>query len=308
MDIGYFSKNRKKYISPDIKGLYCLGDKNRCSHFEEDGAKRIPWGKRPSLSEYNLLEKLHILPNKKQVKNRVLPSFIRDLINLKFLNMPLPYVENIEESTLPVSISSLMITNTYEYNDLFESKDIIWPYAILPFIKALFFVGDYEPSMRWIRLGIHRDHFPALEYLKTFVDEKGVVLDSINRFDSLRFLEIEMLYNHDVFSAINSSLLGLEISATKSKFPVSNLFKMETLQMLKMKGIKSEIDCNVFLSLPKLIEIEIYNSKKITNIELLLKCKKLETVTLVNCGKPLNKKNKKRFLDAGFEKLDIDYA
>ena len=308
MKQSYLSKSRMQYISSEIEGLYCVGNKDVCNHYESDGAKRIPWGKKPIYSDFNLIKRLHIIPSGEQVKASMIPSYVNNLSNLRFLRIPFPYLLNLNQESIPSNLTSLMIENSYEYEKQLDIKNIEWPDITLPFLKALLFIGDYDPSTIWYKLNISNKEIPTVEYLKTFIDKRGLILSEISKLSTLKLLEIEMVYNHDIFSEINSPLIGLDISTANSKFPISNLANIKSLQMIRLKNIKSEIDCEIFLNLSELREIEILNSKKILNISMLLKCKKLNSVSLINCGNPLKKEGKKKFKNADFEKIDIDYS
>ncbi len=308
MNISYLTAHRTNYFSPDTHGLYCVGNKNLCSHFEDDGAIRIAWGDDPENQDFDLVEKLYLIPSKTQVKNAVIPPYVRKLKNLHFLAIPFPYIFSLTKEALPEKLKSLMISNMHDYEKLLKNKKIKWPNIELPQLNALIFLGDYEPSTIWFQLDIANNHVPNLSYLKTFIDKDGAVLNGIKNFNSLKFLEIEMVYHHNIFDYINSDLIGLDIAGADNKFPVTNLNKLKALEFIRLRSVKAEIDCEVFLSLPQLKEIEILNSKKINNVNSLLKIKNLKSFAMINCGNPLKKKGKEKFKSSGFERLDIDFS
>lgn len=300
--------NRMKFISPSTSGLYCIGNKDLCSHFEEDGAIRFPWGSEIEKSNYGLIEKLYLLPTEAQIKKVTIPTYVNNLINLRFLSIPFPFVLSLKEDSVPDSLSSLMITNLYDYEESLKGQRIEWPGIALPTLRALIFLGDYEPSTEWHLLGIKKEYLPELEYLNTYIDEKGCVLDAIKEFDSLRALEVSKVSNYNIFSYISSKLISIDISSSGNKFPIDNIKNLKELEMIRLVNIKSEINCEVFLNLPKLKEIEIIDSKKISNVDLLLEHNNLKGLSLINCGNPLKKDGKNKFKMSGLERLDIDYS
>ena len=304
----YFVENRAKYFSPDMEGCYCIGNKDICSHLEDEGATRFAWGAEPKREDFASIKKLYFLPSKTQIKNSEIPFYVCQLDNLRHLTIPFPFLLNLTQESLPNNIKCLAIENQYDYGDWLNEKKILWPEITLSTLKTLVFGGDYEPSTMWHCLGIENKHLSSLEFIKTYVDKEGCILNAIQKFEALKVLEIGKVYGHDIFKYISKELIAIEISGASAKFPFSNIKNLKKIEMIRLVGIKSEIDFEVFLDLPALTEVEIISSKKIKNINFLLKCKHLKSVSLLDCGNPLKKEGKQRFMDHGFQRLDIDFS
>lgn len=303
-----FGTNRMKYFSHNSDGLYCIGNKDLCSNFEDDGAIRFSWGTEIETSHHDLIKKLYLLPTKSQIMKASIPAYVKKLTNLRFLSIPFPLALSLTKDSIPDSLSSLMFSNLYDYEEYLKCKKMDWPGITLEKLKALIFLGDYESATKWHLLNIKREHVPSLEFLKSYIDEKGFVLASIKEFDSLHTLEVSKVSDHNIFDHISSKLIALDISGAGNKFPIDNLYKLKELEMVRLVNIKSEINCEVFLKLTELKEIEIIDSKKIHNIDLLLKHNNLKSLSIINCGNPLKKDGKNKFKLSGFEMLNIDYS
>jgi hypothetical protein len=305
---GFFAEHRARYISPDVRGRYCVGSKNLCSHFVDDGATRIEWGEEPAEEHLSSIRTLHFIPTKSQIKKPVLPSYVSRLKNLEYLSIPFPFLLNLDQSSLPVNLKSLAIENSFEYEDALKGKEICWPDIVLPKLKALIFLGDYEPSTMWVGLRMEKKNVPSLEYLKTNIDKAGAVLDSIKNLEISGTLEIAKVNSHNIFDYVDHRLLALEISDSSAGFDISHIARLKNIEMISLNSLKSEIDCEIFLGLPALKEIEIISSKKIKNIDALIERKNLKSLLLLDCGNPLKKEGKQKFKAAGFERLDVDYS
>lgn len=305
MNNSYLIKERSKYFDSDSNGLYCVGNKNLCAHFEDDGAIRIPWDEAPDKKEFLSIEKIYLLPTRSQVAKATVPSYLKELRNLRFVCLPSPFIGRLKVTDLPDSVNSLMINCMDDYP---VTKGMTWPDLTLSNVNGLMFLGDYEPALRWIEWRLTPEQVPGLKYLKTYVDKKGEVLNEIQKFGSLSHLEIEMVYDHDIAGKISSALTILDISVASVKFSVSNISNIKTLKSLRLRSVKGEIDCDTFTALPDLTELQILNSKKIINVESLLSCQRLKSVSFVNCGNPIKNETKVKFEHAGFENLDIKYA
>lgn len=293
---------------PSKKDIYyCVGSKEKAKVFEEDGAVHLAWDKVP---EADLLEKitaLRLLPNKGQVGKAKFPAFVKELKRLSIIEIPVPFLSILKKGDLPKGLKTIMISNRKDYADLVTKQVPEWPDVVLPSLKALIFFNEMGCVELTSMLNISQQHVPALEYLSIRVDKKGKILQDLEKFTSLRHLELEFASKYDVFSHISSPLEALAIIAADKELPVGDLMKFPQLKTIFWNTIRAEIDCNVFTQLPDLLELEIINSKKIEHAEALLLCKKLKNIIFVNCNDPF-KKIKKEFAAENYNILDIMYA
>jgi hypothetical protein len=298
---------RKSGYYPSDKETYCIGSKEKASAFVEDGATRIAWDQAPGNDEYKKIRALRLLPNKTQAGKGKFPSFVKELENLSFLEIPLPFLSVITKEDLPAGLETLMISNTDEFVEWVTKKLSDWPDIQLPALKALIFFTGFGAAELPHLLNISQDHFPSLEYLQCKMDKQGNILKDIEKFTTLKHLEVEFASNHDVMASVRGPLEVLSIIGTDKNFPLNNLSLLKQLQSVWLNGIKTVIDCNVFTTLPDLLEVNVLNSKKIEHAEALLSCKKLKRIFFLNTAQPF-KKIKDQFDPSTYERLDIKFS
>lgn len=286
---------------------YCAGSKEKAKTFEEDGGIRFAWDQEPAAGDYKKIRVLRLLPNKTQAVKGKFPAYVKKLEHLSLLEIPLPFLSVITQDDLPQGLETLIISNNEEYADLVNKKLPEWPGITLPKLKALSFFTEFGAAELPSLLNISQEHVPSLEFLECRIDKKGNILKDIEKFTTLLHLEVEFAYNFDVLSIINSPLEVLSTVGADKDFPIDKLSRLTHLQTIWLNTIKPVIDCNLFTKLPDLLEINVINSKKVEHAEALLACKKLTSISFVNCGQPF-KKIKDQFVPENYERLDIKYS
>ncbi|KOV86291.1 hypothetical protein [Nocardia sp. NRRL S-836] len=292
-----FGTSRERYLGPlGGDGVFCVGNADECDHYTEDGAVRIPWRGRPQPEDVPRVHSLALCPTEAQLRKAVLPAYLPDLVNLESLTLPAPLVAHL---TSP-SLTSLVISNA-------DGQAPPVPLAAdtaLPALRALMWVSSCTTP----RLPGVVDPLPPLEFLRTNVSGDGAVLRQLAALPSLRHLELVHLKNVDVVDHLVAPLRVLEISGTGRDFPVARLAEIVTLEALRLNGVRAEIDCAVFQALPNLVQLTVLNSKRVVNVEALLDCPELASVTFIDCGNPFGRDGKALFRSKGFAELDIDYS
>lgn len=301
------STRKSAYYPSGKETYYCIGSKENTKVFEEDGAIRLSWGQEPPADEYKKISALRLLPNKAQASKGKCPAFVKDLEQLSFLEIPLPFLSNLKQEDLPAGLKTLMISNSEEHAEWVNKNSPEWPGIKLSELKALIFFNGFGSVELSSLLNISQEDVPSLEYLAFRMDKKGNILKDIEKFTSLRHMEVEFAYNFDIISSVNSPLEALSIIGADKDFPVNKLSRLTHLQTVWMNGIKAVIDCNVFTTLPDLLEVNVINSKKVEHAEALLACKKLKSIMFTNCGQPF-KKIKDQFTTEQYDRLDIKYS
>ncbi|WP_022822336.1 hypothetical protein [Hymenobacter norwichensis] len=298
----------KSTYGPTTHGVYCLGSKSECSHLEEDGAVRLNWGKTPEPEQLANIQSLYLLPTTVQLaKSPHLPDFIRKLGQLRFLELPLPLALTLQPDALPASLESLTLLHWEQYAGGLNIKDARWPGLTLTGLKSFSILSGFGAPELPSLLGVSNEVFPQLEHLSCRLDKKGEVLAQLADFTSLRHLELEFAYNHNIFASINSPLQSLSLEGANKEFPLARITVIPTLELLWLNGIKADINCALFQALPNLREISVLNSKKVANAQELLQCPKLESIYFLDCGNPF-KGVKNQFQEAKYEMLDIDFS
>jgi hypothetical protein len=289
-----FGASRDRYLGGDT--VFCVGNAAECDHYTVDGGIRIPWGGTPSdLSE---VRDLALCPTEAQLRKAVLPAYLPDLVNLEALTLPAPLAVRLTPGSVGERVRTLVLGNP---DGLVPAAPLAAD-VVLPGLRALMWVSSLTtPTLTQVA-----DPLPPLEFLYTNVSKD--VLRQLEDLPTLRHLELADLKDVDVFDHLTAPLKVLEIGGAGRAFPVGGLASVPTLTAVRLNGIRAEIDCTVFRALPELGQLTVLNSKKITNIDALLDCPKLASVTFVNCGNPFRKDGKARFGAKGFAHLDIAYS
>jgi hypothetical protein len=304
-----FNEYRSTYINPNIEGAFCLGSRQTCSHFSDDGVTFVPWNSIISEERYLSVKKLYLKPTVSQLKKAHFPTYITNLNNLWYLSMPCRYINKITNTSLPDCLRSIMITTNYEYENDQSVLQISWQdNAVFPNVTALIFTADFTPKGNAPYMKINSQMFPNLEFVRLVCDNKGKILDTLKNLDKLRLIELENIRNSDPFDLITDSVEGIRISAGGAKFNASKIVKLQNLNTIWLHGMKCEIDCSMFSGFKNLRELIIMNSKKITHPEQLLQCKTLTSIKFVNCGNPFNKGLKDKIKHTLTGEIEIDFS
>lgn len=302
------SLKRAEYMPLGLN-TYCIGNKTECAHFEEDGATIIPWGKNPDTGDFTLIESLRLLPNQTQLKKATIPEFIKDLSNLKFLELPLPMALNIKHDSLPKQLKTLMISNNSSNIENLKKQnvDLHFPDLNFPNLKGLWFYNGFGATELPGLLCINENNFLALEYIECFNNKNDTIQRDLKNFNKISFLHISNIGNYDIFSHLSQSLEYLSIIGTKKEFDINQISYLKSIKCLWLNTLKMEVDCKLFTHLPNLQEINILNSKKIINIEYLTHCEQLKSIYFLDCNKPF-KTTKQLFNEDDYYRFSIKYS
>lgn len=307
MSEGPFQTSRDKYLNPRITGVACVGSKSECRLLLDEGAAHVKWGQTPERLEQ--INALYLMPTPAQVKKPKLPEFLPELSGARRLVLPAPLLTTLTPKTAPPKLVTLLVDLDGRFTA--EGKQLPrWPdELVLPKLRGLMFTGTYASSGAWPKLGVTPRHVPGLEFFHSDVDSKGEVIDAVARFESLRHLELGGIGNFDnLFEVAPAQLEILQVGGSKLKFLLAGITRLRKLQALRLNTIKTEIDCRLLCQLPDLVELDVLNSKRISNVEALLECPSLRRVSFLDCGGPFNKPLCQRFEDHGFDSLAIKFA
>ncbi len=287
---------------------YCLGSKKDTVQFIEDGAISLPWETNLDKSKLPHIKALRLVPNRKQSESGVVPSYLNDMVNLEFLSMPLSFVLGLSQSSLPGSLISLMLINSGDSSGVFKKKKFCWPSIVLPKLRAIqFFNFGGAPKLDAL-LGLSGEILPSLNFFEYCISKSEKELEVIANLHGLKFLSLELVSNYDIFNYINSPLKALSIVGAGRNFPIARIKELQELEFIWVNNFQCEVDCEMFVSLPYLQEINIVNTTKINNIEALLACKNLKSIQFIRCGRPFKKLIKQLFIGRQYDRLEIDFS
>lgn len=310
----YISEYRTKYLPwrgrrYAQKGWeFVLGSKKDTIQLVQDGAIQLPWEAQPDKGTVKAIKALRLVPNQKQLKNCTVPLFVRELVNLEFLAMPLPFVVALEQNSIPDSLHSLMLINGKGCYEALNGKAFCWPKIVLPHVNALQFF-DFGGSKEIDSLfGLSEKTLPSLQFLECGIGKIKRKLDTIAELKGLTFVALEHVNHYDIVDSFNSPLHALSIVDADNKFPFPSIAKRESVELLWLNNLRCEVDCEVFTSFPLLKEINILNSLHIVNVEALLSCKRLESIQFTKCGRPFTKEVKELFVAKHYKRLNIEFA
>jgi hypothetical protein len=287
---------------------YCIGSKQNTSRFIEDGAINLPWGAKLDESKIQNIKALRLVPGRKQTESATVPAYLKDMVALEFLSMPLSFVVDLSQSSLPDSLTSLMLINSGDCLEYFKKKKFCWPSVVLSKLRALqFFDFGGAPKLDAL-MGLSGHSLPSLKFFEYSINKSEKELETIADFRGLEFLALELVSNFDIFKYINSHLKALSIASANSKFPLDNIANLKNLEFLWINNLKCEIDCEIFTSLTNLKELNVLNTSKIRNVDALLACKKLTSIQFIRCGRPFKKHIKELFTEKQYHRLEIDFS
>jgi hypothetical protein len=298
--VDHFGASRYRYVyPPDRDGIFCVGNAAECDHLTGDGAVRIAWGRSPVPGDEKKVRSLHLCPTVAQLRRPALPAFLPDLVNLESMVVPTPLLAGLSGSGVAEGLRTLVVAHDHAYPTPATPFELA-----LPGLRALMWSSPVDtPSLARVI-----DPLPPLEFLYANVSGDKAVLRQIHNLTTLRHLELADLKNVDVFDSIAAPLRALQIGRTGRDFPVAGLSTVPTVEALRLNGVRAEVDCAVFRTLPELVELDVLNTRKVANIEALLDCPKLASIRFLDCGNPFKKEGKALFRSRGFARLDIDYS
>ena len=283
----YFKEIQKSYYSGIPQ--FCVGNKEECSVFTDDGSIRVSWGQTIKPDFFKQIEGLALLPTEMQVKSiSKYSSLLVELPYLKKLISPVELFENLDEASFSWTVLDIS--------------------QILPPVKgkrhSLSGLYFKDLSSLTINIEMQNNNVPKLKYVETPVAERGFAsISNLSSHNEIGHLILRHCKSQELIPLEGKHLKTLGI--TDFYKDLNALKKISSLEVLYFNTIRSEIDCNIFLELPMLKEISILNSKKIINIENLLECKNLESIYLFRCNNPL-KSLKEAFREKKYKYLNID--
>lgn len=299
------------YFHPPEQFFYCSGAKKTFEDdYRDDGYHFIEWDTAAKDLPIEKIKLLTLAPGKPQLKKAVFPEYLSELANLEHAVFDINFLKNNQAEKLPAKIRSLILSRNLSYSDLLDDlikNKIEWDESVrLENLEALFIIADEEKE--GITATISDKVFPKLKYLGFKFTNKSE-LDIFERFPKLTDLELSDLRDYPIFEHIEHlPLISLDITGTNNKFDLADVKNLEALEFLRLNGIRSEIDCRIFTELPELTELVVLNSKKIINIEALLDCKNLKSISFLDCGNPFKKGIADKFKAEDYQMFDIKYA
>lgn len=310
----YIVQLRSEYL-PWSAGAYarkgwevCIGSAGDCEEFEEDGAARVSWGQQPG-TDRDGVRSLILKPGAKGLRDKAPPAWVRELSGLEHLFLPTTMVAGIEPGELPESLLGLTLRNFAGAAAVAGKAEPRWPPEVsLLNVKSLRLLDEPGSEQSKSLLGLSPGNLPSLKYVECLVNRSVGRLEDIREFTGLEFVWLEFVKSYDVVDYISSPVKALSLVNADGKFPFSRLGDLPSLELVRLNGMKGEIDCGVFTGLPRLREVVVLNSRKIVNPEALLECERLESIDFLNCGRPFGEAVRQRLKARSYARLEIDFA
>ncbi|WP_234013876.1 hypothetical protein [Cronobacter dublinensis] len=293
------------YLPDKNNGYYCMGNKAACQHFAEDGAKIIPWSKAPEFDDDVVSLRLELTDkNVKSLKGRP-PQWLAGLAKLTFLQMPLELMVKMEPGDLPVGLKSLMLVH---YETSSYSAPIAWrALAESTALEALTLQNDFGSQSCAAFTCVSDFQMLNLSFLSYDSAKNGKLVTLIDNNKSFELISIDCITHDEINSDAVRNATGLSFIGVDKTIDLHSLEGLSNLEAIFINSAKCEIDCSIFDKMPSIKEVEIINSKKITNPAALLANRKVNKLFVLDCGNPF-KKLKKEVDPGDYELLDIDYS
>lgn len=307
----FITQRKQSFFQTEKEFCYCTGAKKIYGDdYREDGYGFIGWDAHVSEIPVEKVRLLMLLPSKPQLKKAALPDFIGKLSNLEHIVFDINFLKKEQVERLPPSVDSIILSRNLAYADLLKAlteNKIEWNEDVrLENLGALLIIGDEEKTR--ITTRISAENLPSLKFLGFTFSSKDE-LETFRRFNALTDLELSNLRDLPIFEHIEHlPLLSLDITGANNKFDIAGAKRLKTLRHLRLNGVRSEVDCRLFAELPELTELVVLNSKKVLNVGALLDCKKLISISFLDCANPFKKEVARRFDQRAYEIFDIEYA
>ena len=303
-----FSFERKMRHFPAESSLhFVIGGTDKSALFDRK-ARWLAWGKPIPTADRPEVRYLRLSPGPRQAESFHPLEYVSDLENLEYLALPFPFVADLDPKRLPRTLRTLQIAYDGERFGSIEAASVRWPAVSLPSVSAVFFGSDPTGRAFWPHLGVGREHLPRLEAVRAHLGEDERVLPALERMGALTFVELYTAGNVDLFGTLPDSLEYLFLNATQRKFDGSRITRLRALRSVQLGHIRSPLDLAWLESLPHLIELRLWSTKKLLHVESVLALEHLRRLSVVGCGKPFSRELAAQLEDAGLDQLDIRLA
>ncbi len=298
-------RSRNRYVDPAGPGIHVVGNAEKS---DDEGATRTAWGKALTVPAESV-RALHLRPTAAQAKGAKLPAYIDAMASLRFLAVPYPFLPGLKGAAVLQRITTLQLDYALETTAAYDPRKFAWPDEVTPGLLGLRVVGsETRRVVPWADLGLTADRAPSLEFLGCDVGKRPALLALVGSFSKLRHVELYLLGDSDVFGHLPESVAYAFISSTGPKFAFGHIARLCALQGLSLLWARNEVDCEVLAAMPALTELKLHSCKKVRAIEALLASKSLQSIEVVNCGRPFSKPVAQRFEARGFDHLSIGFA
>jgi len=301
----YLLQKRSQYLTALDHALW-VGSASVYKSRARDGHAHCDWDAVPGGDVLEGVQSIHLVPPTPDIT--ALPAWLATLPALRTLGLPYTFLPSLDAAKLPAKLACLQVI----YDDATAPRET-WDQTrysghVLPNVRGFFQLATNEPSTAWLGSGLRAEHLPGLEAWLSDLNGDEHALARVSELQRVEYLALEAVRDAKVFESVPVSVEGLHLGLPTKAFSLSNIARLHKLRYLRINGARFEVDCAHFVNAPQLIELDILNSKKIKNVEALLECKQLKSVSFLDCAKPFKGPLKQRFKDHGFDRLEIDFA
>lgn len=279
-----------------------IGAKAQIRDYTDENGRRLNWNATPSDAELQELahevEDVLLYPSPYQIRKPRLPPYLGRLTRAWFLDMPVPLLTMLRADTLPALRT--MRLNFHEHYTDWGKQVPRWPKdLVLPNLRGL--IADPDYVERWPDLQVRATNVPSVQFLEVRIDRGGKALEAIAELGGIRHLNLANVRNHSgLFAAAPAGLGHLHINGTGRDLSIAGITRLTALRSLALWNARCEIDCRILAKLPRLEQLSLFGSSKLTHVGALLKCPELAWLWVVACKEPFKGPLAKRFEARGF--------
>jgi len=290
-----------RLLDEDPAAYWCLGTRDACDVFREDGDGVLSWRRQEELPEGT--GALRVIPGRVSQLTTI-PSVVGRLPRLRFLEMPAPMLSDLALERVPPSIETLQLVNPRHTVDFAPRWDGL---RALRSLRYVTFHDEFGADPIREQLSNFPLNDLRLDYLSFNLSKCGPLTEGINRRHTLKTVMVTDLGGFPLAEHLPTRIQKVGLIVPGREFSMADLTKFRNLRSVFVNSALGQIDCAAFLAMPSLVELTVYNSKKIVNAGDLADHPRLKRICFVNCGKPF-KGVLDRFEPERYEELDIRFS
>jgi hypothetical protein len=273
---------------------------------DPDASPRVGWGSAPP--PLDGVRWVHLEPAPAQAAKGRAPAWLADAPAVRGLVTPACLLADLAAMGVLQRLAHISIT--WDPAWIAAGGRVAWPSGVqAPALRALCLIGHMtRAQLPWAALGLSATEVPGLELLELEIDPKGASLAAMREAPRLSHLGVTYGGNGPVVDLLPDDLRLLRVNTLGPKVSTEGLRRLQSLEGLALLNCRAPVDCCTLEALPRLRELSLWGTKKLAQVDALLRIPALESLELVDCGRPFTAAQKAALAARGLRGLSIQFA